>query len=53
MTYDPLDCFFHACALSAFIEQARAQQGWPDAEATRQRAYQLYEDEKRKTVTNS
>jgi len=38
-----LDGLFHGCALSAFLEQARAQQGWPDMEATRMRAYQLYE----------
>jgi hypothetical protein len=38
-----LDGPFHACAFAAFVEQAHAQQGWPDSEATRQRAYQLYE----------
>jgi hypothetical protein len=38
-----LDGVFHACAFAAFLEQAHARQGWPDSEATRQRAYQLYE----------
>jgi hypothetical protein len=35
---------FHLCALVAFVEQAAAEQGWPDAEATRRRAFQLYEE---------
>jgi hypothetical protein len=39
-----LDDLFPACALAAFLEQAHAQQGWPDMEATRCRAYELYED---------
>jgi hypothetical protein len=46
MSGDPdevLDGLFHACAFAAFVEQAHAQQGWPASEATRQRAYQLYE----------
>jgi hypothetical protein len=46
MSSDPdeiLDGLFHACAFAAFLEQAHARQGWPDSEATRQRAYQLYE----------
>ena len=34
---------FQGCALAAFLEQAHAEQTWPDAEATRRRAYQLYE----------
>jgi hypothetical protein len=41
---DILDDLFMGCALAAFLEQAEAQQGWPDPEATRQRAYRLYED---------
>ena len=41
---DILDDLFFGCALSAFLEQAHAQQGWPDSEATRRRAYQLYEE---------
>ena len=41
---DILDDLFLGCALSAFLEQAHAQQGWPDPEATRRRAYQLYEE---------
>ncbi len=35
---------FHRCALRAFVEQAEAQQCWPDPEATRRLAYRLYED---------
>jgi hypothetical protein len=34
---------FHSCALVAFVEQAKEQQGWPDMEKTKQRAYKLYE----------
>jgi hypothetical protein len=41
---DILDDLFHGCAISAFVEQAIKQGGPPDSEATRQRAYQLYED---------
>ena len=44
---DILSDLFHHCALVAFIEQARAQQGPPDCEATRRRAYDLYEAELR------
>ena len=40
---DVLDGLFHACALAAFLEQARVEQGWPGSEATRRRAYRLYE----------
>ena len=46
MSDDPdeiLDGLFHGCALTAFLEQAQAEQGWPNPEATRQRAYLLYE----------
>jgi len=47
MTAGPDDEFwddlFHACALAAFLEQATAVGNWPDSEATRQRAYDLYE----------
>jgi hypothetical protein len=48
MTGDPdpiLDDLFHACAFSAFLEQAHAQQRWPDSEATRRRAYSYFEQE--------
>jgi len=45
--HDILDDSFHACALAAFIEQAKAQGGWPDCELTRRRAYELYETEKK------
>jgi hypothetical protein len=40
-----LDNPFHGAALIAFVEQARSQQSWPCPEATRQRAYSLYEAE--------
>lgn len=41
---DLLDDLFLGCALSAYLDQAQIQQGWPDSEATRRRAYRLYED---------
>ena len=41
---DILDDLFHACALTAFVEQAIAQKGPPGIQATRRRAYRLYED---------
>lgn len=40
---DILDDLFQHCALTAFLEQAAAQQCWPDREPTRVRAYALYE----------
>jgi hypothetical protein len=40
---DIWDDLFHGCALAAFLEQAAAAGGWPDPEATRQRAYSYYE----------
>lgn len=42
---DILDDLFHGCALRAYLE-VWAQTGLfpPDPEATRQRAYQLYEE---------
>jgi hypothetical protein len=43
MTDSILDDLFHGCALTAFLKQAHAQQGWPDEEATRLLAYRLYE----------
>jgi len=39
-----LDGIFHGCALAAYLDQAEVEQGWPSSEATRRRAYQLYED---------
>jgi hypothetical protein len=39
-----LDDIFHGCAFAAFVEQAIAQGGPPDREATRVRAYRYYED---------
>ncbi len=50
---DIFDDRFHGCALQAFVELAIACQGVPDIEATRLRAYQLYEEmlvEKEMTV---
>jgi hypothetical protein len=45
MTDSVLDDLFTGCALAAFLEiWARTKQFPPDAEATRQLAYQLYED---------
>ena len=41
--FDPLDDLFHACALSACMEQAALTGGSPDSEATRRRAFELYE----------
>ena len=41
---DVLDSLFHGCALAAYVDQAIAEQGRPDSEATRQRAYAYYED---------
>ncbi len=41
---DILDDFFLGCALTAFIDQAIEQRGPPDMEATRRRAYRLYEE---------
>jgi hypothetical protein len=44
MTADILDNLFSACALAAYLEQSAREHGWPDREATRRRAYQLYEE---------
>ena len=41
---DIMDDLFHACAFTAYLEQAQIQQGWPDSEATRQRAYAYFEE---------
>jgi hypothetical protein len=41
---DILDDLFHSCALRAFLEQAAEEQGWPDCEATKHRAYRYYEE---------
>jgi hypothetical protein len=38
-----LDDLFHGCALRAFVEEAVRTGVWPDAEATRRAAYELYE----------
>ncbi len=39
---------FHCCALIAFVEQAAAEGGPPDPEATRLLACRLYEQELKK-----
>jgi hypothetical protein len=41
---DILDDLFQWCAWKAYLDQAAEQQGWPDSEATRRRAYDYYED---------
>jgi hypothetical protein len=41
---DILDDLFMSCALTAFLEQAQTQQGWPDSEATRRRACAYFEE---------
>lgn len=40
---DILNDLLMGCALAAFIDQAIEQRGPPDMEATRRRAYELYE----------
>jgi hypothetical protein len=45
MTDDILDSLFHGCALKAYMEVwAETRQFPPDSEATRQRAFRLYEE---------
>jgi len=39
-----LDDLFTGCAFAAFVEQAIAQGGPPDMEATRRLAYEMYEE---------
>jgi hypothetical protein len=41
---DPLDDMFFGCALTAFLQVASEQRAMPDKEATRRRAYRLYEE---------
>jgi hypothetical protein len=43
MTDNTLDDPFHAIAFTAFVEQAKAVQGWPESERVKQAAYRLYE----------
>jgi hypothetical protein len=38
------DNLFLACAFAAYVEQAAVEQGPPDPEATRQRAFRYYEE---------
>jgi hypothetical protein len=38
-----LDELFHGCALTAFLQVAFEQGAMPDAETTRRRAFDLYE----------
>ena len=40
---DILDSIFHGCAFAAYVELAREQQGIPDRDSTRKRAYAYYE----------
>jgi hypothetical protein len=42
---DLWDSLFHGCAWAAFFDQAAEEQGWPDSEKTRKRAYRYYEEE--------
>jgi hypothetical protein len=42
---DIFDDLFHGCALTAFLQEARLHQAWPDREQTRRRAYRLYEQQ--------
>jgi hypothetical protein len=39
-----LDDLFLSCALTAFLERAHAEKGWPDSDATRRLAYRVYEE---------
>ena len=41
---DILDSIFHGCAFAAYVELAQEQQGIPDRESTRKRAYSYYEE---------
>jgi len=38
-----IDDLFHGCAFAAFVELAVACKGVPEVEATRRRAYDLYQ----------
>ena len=42
--FDILDDLFLGCALTAFIEVATEYKQMPDSEATRRRAFNLYEE---------
>ncbi len=42
--FDLLDCLFHGCAFAAFVELAALTGSPPDSEATRRRAFELYEE---------
>lgn len=41
---DIFDDLFHGCAWAACVDQATADKGPPDSEATRRRAYRYYEE---------
>lgn len=41
---DILDDLFHGCAFAAYMRLALATGDWPDPEATRRLAYDLYEE---------
>jgi hypothetical protein len=42
---DILDGLFHGCALTAYLDQAHEERGWPSSEGTRRRAFRYYEEE--------
>ncbi len=42
--FDILDDLFLGCALTAFLEVAAEHKEMPDSEATRRRAFNLYEE---------
>jgi hypothetical protein len=44
---DPLEDLFHWAAFVAYLEEASACRGWPEAEAVKRRAYAIYEEELR------
>jgi hypothetical protein len=41
---DILDSAFHGCAWAAYLDVAREQQGPPDRETARRRAFAYYEE---------
>jgi hypothetical protein len=43
MTDEFWDDLFHGAAWAAFIDQAIAEQGWPDEKQTRLRTFRYYE----------
>jgi hypothetical protein len=42
---DPMwDDLWHGAAFETFVTVAREQQGWPDSNAVKKRAYRMYKD---------